>query len=144
MFYYHYRDSSLKKDNYVIIYSCFCIIFLLKFVYFLFQNNVRYSSLTLVWTKYNVDVFCLVWFAFRLLFLQPEIVNKTTHVLKVIHSFVHSFNRTRVCLEADRDHLFSWVWMSLFGLPPSAIVEFTSAQGGKLTCSIQSNQTRQV
>ncbi len=32
---------------------------------------------------------------------EPEIVNKTTHVLNVIHSLVHPFNRTRVRLEVQ-------------------------------------------
>ncbi len=38
----------------------------------------------LFWTKYNVDFVCLVWFAFTLTFLAsgPEIVNKTTRVLR--------------------------------------------------------------
>ncbi len=77
-----------------------------------------------IWTKYNVDLFfCfLVWFTFTLLFLQ---VNRTTRVLKVIHSLVHPFSRTRVCLEADRDHLFSWV--QVFGQHPNAIAVFTPA-----------------
>ncbi len=32
---------------------------------------------------------------------EPEIVNKTTRVHKVIHSLVRPFNHTRVCLEVD-------------------------------------------
>ncbi len=59
---------------------------------------------------------------------EPEFVNKTTRVLKVIHSLVHPFNRTRVCLEADLDHLFNWVSVQLFGPHMSVIAVFTPAQ----------------
>ncbi len=55
-------------------------------------------------------------------------VNKTTRVLKVIHSLVHPFNCTRVRLEPDRDHLFSWVSVRLFGPHQSAIAVFAPAQ----------------
>ncbi len=90
------------------------------------------SSLALVWTKYNVD-FYFFWFgAVRLhavLFVsEPETVNKTTCVFKVTHTLVHPFNRTRVSLEVDRDHLFSWVWVWLFGLHRSTIAVFKPAQ----------------
>ncbi len=41
------------------------------------------TSLALVWTKYNVDFFSLVRFAFTLQKAsEPEIVNKTAHVLR--------------------------------------------------------------
>ncbi len=59
---------------------------------------------------------------------EPEIVNKTTRVLKVIHSLVHPLNRTRVGLEADRDHLFGCVSVPLFGPHLSVIAVFTPAQ----------------
>ncbi len=105
------------------------------------------SSMALVWTKYNVDLF---WFGVvhtALFASEPETVNKTTHVLKVIHSLVHPFNRTRVNLEADRDHLFTWVLERLFGEHPSAIAVFTPCQkfriqGGKLTW-VRFNRTKQ-
>ncbi len=67
----------------------------------------------------------MVHFHTALFASEPEIVNKTTRVLKVIHSLVHPFSRTRVCLEADRDHLFSWV--QVFGQHPNAIAVFTPA-----------------
>ncbi len=59
---------------------------------------------------------------------EPKTVNKTTRVLKVIHSLVHPFNRTRVRLEPDWDHLFSWVSVRLFGPHQSAIAVFAPAQ----------------
>ncbi len=89
------------------------------------------SSLALVRTKYNVDFFSLfgvVCFHTALFASEPETVNKTTRVLRVIHSLVHPFNRTRVNLEDDRDHLFSWVSVRLFGVRLSAIAVFTPAQ----------------
>ncbi len=76
---------------------------------------------------------------------EPETVNKTTHVLKVIHSLVHPFSCTRVGLDADRVHLFSSV--SVRCLDPSAIAVFTPAQkihtkGNKLEFdSIEPNKT---
>ncbi len=39
-----------------------------------------------------------------------------------------SANRTRVRLEPNRDHLFSWVSVRLFGAHQSAIAVFTPAQ----------------
>ncbi len=91
------------------------------------------SSLALVWTKYNVDFFFWVWCGVvrlhTVLFVsEPETVNKTTCVFKVIHTLVHPFNHTRVSLEAGRDHLFSWVWVRLFGPHLSAIAVFTPAE----------------
>ncbi len=89
------------------------------------------SLLALVQTKYNVDFilfFGAVRFHTALFASEPETVNKTTHMLKLIHSLVHPFNRTKVRLEADWDHLFSWVSERLFGLHPSAIGLFTPAQ----------------
>ncbi len=62
------------------------------------------------------------------LFGAVRFQNKTTRTLKVIHSLVHPFNRTRACLESDRDHLFSWVSVRLFGAHPSVIAVFTPAQ----------------
>ncbi len=59
---------------------------------------------------------------------EPETVNTTTRVLNAIHSLVHPFNRTRVRLEADRDHLFSWVSVQLFGPHQSMIAVFTPVQ----------------
>ncbi len=57
-------------------------------------------------------------------------------------------NRTRVRLEVDRDHLFSWVSVWLFGPHSSAIAVFTPAQkirtkgGNKLEFdSIETNKT---
>ncbi len=79
-----------------------------------------------IWTKYKVDLFFgVVHFHTALFASEPEIVNKMTRVLKVIHSLVHPFSRIRVCLEADRDHLFSWV--QVFGQHPNAIAVFTPA-----------------
>ncbi len=87
------------------------------------------NSLALVRTKYNVDflffLFGAVHFHTALFAREPETVNKTTRVLKVIHSLVHPFNHTRVRLEADLDPLFSWVSVRLFGAHPSAITVFT-------------------
>ncbi len=70
---------------------------------------------------------------------EPETVNKTTRVLKVIHSLVHPFNRLRVHLEADS--------VRLFGVHPIAIAVFTPAQnihtkGGKQTW-VRFNRTKQ-
>ncbi len=97
------------------------------------QNGVGVASSQLtdkqVRTKYNGDYFCLVRFAFTPPFLQVnQKLSKTPRVLNVIHSFVHPFNRTRVHLDADRDHLFSRVSVQLFGAHPSAIAVFTPAQ----------------
>ncbi len=81
------------------------------------------SSLALVQTKYGAVRLHTALFA-----SEPETVNKTTHALKVIHSLVHPFNRTRVRLEPDWDHHFSWVSVRLFGPHPRAIAVFTPAQ----------------
>ncbi len=94
-----------------------------------FTSEKSACSLASVRTKYNVDFFGLVRFAFTLPFLQVnQKLNKTTRVLKVIQSLVYSFNRTRVRLEADWDHLFSWVSVRLFGSHPSVTAVFTPAQ----------------
>ncbi len=70
---------------------------------------------------------------------------------KVFHSLGHPFNHTRVHLEVDRDHLFSWVLVRLFGAHQSAIgllyshLPKGSTPRGETNLSlIQSNQTRQV
>ncbi len=64
---------------------------------------------------------------------------------KVIHPLVHPFNRTRVCLEPDRDHLFSWVSVRLFGPHPSVMYSHLpkrSAPRGKLEFnSIEEKET---
>ncbi len=54
---------------------------------------------------------------------EPE-TKKNTRELKVIQSLVYPFNHTRVRLEADWDHLFSWVSVRLF----SVTAVFTPAQ----------------
>ncbi len=101
-------------------------------VFFLVCIHTRKSasSLGLVRTKYGVDFFWFgaVRFHTALFASEPETVNKTTRVLKVIHSLVYPFNRTRVSLEADRDHLFSWVSVQLFGPHSSTIAVFIPAQ----------------
>ncbi len=73
-------------------------------------------------------MFGAVCFHTALFASEPETVIKTTCVLEVIHSLVHPINCTRVRLEADRDHLFSWVLVRLFDPHPSAIAVFTPAQ----------------
>ncbi len=80
-------------------------------------------------------------FAFTLPFLQVnqklKKKKKKTHTCtKVIHSLVHPFNRTRVRLEVDRDHLFSCVSVRLFGAHLSEIAAPINL--------VQSNQTRQM
>ncbi len=86
----------------------------------------------LLWSRPNtmLILFGLVHVRFHtaLFASQTETVNKTTSVLKVIHSLVHPLHQTRVCLEPDRDRLFSWVSVRLFGPHPSAIAVFTPAQ----------------
>ncbi len=84
-----------------------------------------YSHQEICWFLF---LFGAVRFHTALFASEPEIINKTTRVLKVIHSLVHPFNRTRVRLEADRDHLFSWDSVRLFGAHPSATAVFTPAQ----------------
>ncbi len=88
------------------------------------------SSLALVRTKYNVDFFLFgaVRFHSALFASEPEIVNKTTRVLRSsIHWFIHStvlefvWNRTETTSSAG-----SQVW--LFGPHLSAIAVFTPAQ----------------
>ncbi len=73
-------------------------------------------------------VFGVVRFHPALFASEPETVNKISRVLKVLHSLVYSFNHTRTNLEADRDHLFSWVSVQLFGPHLTAIAVFTPAQ----------------
>ncbi len=86
----------------------------------------------LLWSRPNT---MLIFFLFgeirfhtALFASEPETVNKTTRVFKVIHSLIHPFNRTRVHVEADRDHLFSWVSVQLFGAHPSVNAVLTPAQ----------------
>ncbi len=76
----------------------------------------------------------LVRFHTALFASEPEIVNTTTRVLKVIHSLVHPFNCTRV-------HLLSphRVWLLY-----SHLAKRSAPKGETNVSSIQSNQTRQV
>ncbi len=77
----------------------------------------------LLWPGPNtmlIFLFGAVRFHTALFASEPETVNKTTRVLKVIHSLVHPFNRLRVRLEADS--------VRLFGVHPIAIAVFTPAQ----------------
>ncbi len=87
----------------------------------------------LLWSGLNATLifccyFCAICFHTALFASEQETVNKTICVLEVIHSLVHPFNHTRVSLEAERDHLFSWVLVRLFGPYPSVIAVFTPAQ----------------
>ncbi len=135
------------------------------------------SSLALVRTKYNIFLFCLrcIYIALScvLLYTQSALQScggvspwygllshcpfckwtrncKQNHMCaKVIHSLVHPFNRTRVCLEADWDHLFSWVSVRLFGphlraIAVSHLPKISAPRGKTNLSSIQLNQTRQV
>ncbi len=91
-----------------------------------------------------IFLFSAVYFQTALFASEQETVYKTTRVLMVIHSLVHPLNCTRVSLEADRDHLFSWVSVWLFGVHQSAIAVFRRAQKIRTKRVIQWNQTRQV
>ncbi len=89
----------------------------------------------LLWYKIQCWFFSvLVRFHTALFASEPEIVNTTTRVLKVIHSLVHPFNCTRV-------HLLSPHRVRLLY---SHLAKRSAPKGETNVSSIQSNQTRQV
>ncbi len=112
---WHINQCSLSSTNTLRVYS-----------------HQESPLVHLLWSGPNTMLIFVLFGAVRfhtaLFASEPETVNKTTRVLKVIHSLVHPFNRTRVRLEADRDHFFSWVSVRLFDPHPSVIAVFTPAQ----------------
>ncbi len=101
--------SAAQKRSKIIQGSTFkCFVFCLtneipKYHFLSLRVYSHQESLLvhLLWSKYNVDFFFVgaVRFHTALFASNPETVNKTTRVLKVIHSLVHPFNCTRVRLE---------------------------------------------
>ncbi len=99
------------------------------------------SASSLLWSGPNTMLIFFivgaVCFHTALFASEPEIVKnkqKKNTCTKVIHSLVHPFNRTRVRLVADQNHLFSCALVRLFGAHLSAIAAPINL--------VQSNQTR--
>ncbi len=116
---YIWKYIKQKTVSNISQYFCFTL-FLVKNATFVSIRNLYWKKILIVKNFWSVINHVRVYshhipFHTALIASEPEIVNKTTRVLKVIHSLVHPLNRTRVGLEADRDHLFGCVSVPLFG-----------------------------
>ncbi len=125
----HFKIYQTENSN-ISQYFCFTL-FLVKNSTFVSIRNLYWKKILIVKNFWSVINHVRVYshhipFHTALIASEPEIVNKTTRVLKVIHSLVHPLNRTWVGLDADRD--FGCVPVPLFGPHLSVIAVFTPAQ----------------